>query len=212
MKFDLQSPSLLKVIFFIFKWFLRTISLISASVSALKWLLRTQISVIRQLLVSESLRVAALLSSTSLQEISSLRMLSFNFKYSAKDSQKEFPNKLDERLRDSMTDLFCSKSWQSLCPALSSNLFNFKLMCFRDLLTLRALAMNLEPPQSIKLSSRLRWVKIWDYSKYLAILRAPRSPILLCERSSCVIVLLIMSPFWRIPARSSSIKFPGRDK
>lgn len=59
------------------------------------------------------------------------------------------------------------------------------------------------------MSQRLRCVKIFDISTYLAILRAPELPILLCDRSSYVIVLLSIRPFVRMVIRSSSIKLPG---
>ena len=74
-----------------------TISLISSTESSLSRLLRTSTLTIFLLCSSESLRIAALLSSMKLQETSTFLMSGFSFRYSARCSQKRLPSRFAEK-------------------------------------------------------------------------------------------------------------------
>ena len=94
---------------------------------------------------NEAFNVAALESSIKLQEISKILMLLLSFKNSARDSQNICPRELLESDKLSKLELLFKRSIQSLDPALSTSLFNFRFKCFKILFTLRAYAKYLEP-------------------------------------------------------------------
>ena len=86
----------------------------------------------------ESLRVAALVSSMKLHEISKLFIETLSLRNSASDSQNMWPREFEERLKLSRFEELLRRSIQSFDPALSSSLFNFSDKWFKILLTFKA--------------------------------------------------------------------------
>lgn len=88
---------------------------------------------------SESFRIAALLSSIALQEMSTFLMSGFNLRYSARCSQKRLPRRLAEK--SISCSFYVCESFRSMHifePALSSRRLSFKLRKISDELCLRA--------------------------------------------------------------------------
>ena len=118
--------------------FLVIISLISSSVSSVKLLFLTSISMMFGFPSRLSLRVAAFESSMKLHEMSRILIDLLSLRNSARDSQNMWPNELDESERLSRFELLFRRSIHSFEPALSFNLFSLRERCLRILLTLRA--------------------------------------------------------------------------